>query len=71
MRVIRLKAHLFGNSKESQSKLAKAINRQARYKGGEAVNLELNFNSLAAVVMHPPATQKTEDNLPLLFGVNC
>lgn len=34
MRVIRLKAHLFGSGKESQSKLARAIKAQARYKVG-------------------------------------
>lgn len=50
MRVIRLKAHLFGTSKESQSKLAKAINTQARYKGGEAVNSKLNFNNPCSCV---------------------
>lgn len=58
MRAVRSKAPLFGNSKESQSKLAQAINTQARYKGGEAGNLELNFNNFAAMFMHPPATRK-------------
>jgi len=53
MRAMRLKAHLFGGSKGSQSKLVKAINTQVRYKGREAVNL-LPALQLCSCILLPP-----------------
>lgn len=63
MKMIRLKAHLFGNRKESQDKLEKAIDTWANYK-----EESLTLTNLAAVFMHPPA-QKKEANLPFLSSV--
>lgn len=61
--MIRLKAHLFGNRKESQDKLEKAINTRVSYKEERLWTWSLTLTNLAAVFMHPPAQKKKKRRL--------